>query len=418
MTFAAPRWVRLANLLVIALPLLALMALPGTVGAQEQTPAVAVREELATIRELMQQSRDAYRAGDRERALRLARQAYLDHFELVEIPLRVADPNFTFAMEIKFAQWRQLIEEGAPAEEIDRILMEIDSGLVEVERVVGGPGIAAPLFVTLASFSILFREGIEAILVIAALLGYLGVHQPSLRRPLWIGVLLALPASLATWLLLVVVLRVMPIGREILEIAMSLLAVLLMISISLWLLRRIDTRRWMEYLRAHAWEAVATGKASAVALLGFTAVYREGAETAVLYQSLVLMARRLELWIALGVVLAALLLVVIGWAVIALGARLPLRAFLSAAVVVIMLLSVAILGHAVWELQMLGYLPITVVELPALNRVLTDLLGLHPTREVLIAQAALILAYSAAWLWAGWTWYRSAAVSRPVQVSD
>jgi high-affinity iron transporter len=174
----------------------------------------------------------------------------------------------------------------------------------------------------------------------------------------------------------------------------------------------------MEYLRAHAWEAVATGKASAVALLGFTAVYREGAETAVLYQSLVLMARRLELWIALGVALAALALLVIGWAVLALGTRLPLRAFLSAAVVVIMLLSVAILGHAVWELQMLGYLPVTVVELPALNRLVSDLLGLHPTREVLIAQAGLVIAYSVAWLWAGWSWYRSAALSRAVQVSD
>jgi len=417
-TIAASRWVRLAALLLLVTVAVAALAPRQPVRAEDSAPAVAVRDELAAIRRLMEQSRDAYRAGDHERALRLARQAYLDHFELVEIPLRVADPNFTFAMEVKFAEWRQLIERGAPPDEIDRLLMELDSGLVEVERVVAGPGFAAPAFVALASFSILFREGIEAILVIAALLGYLGMHQPSLRRPLWIGVLLALPASLATWLLLVVVLRVVPVGREILEIAMSLLAVGLMISISLWLLRRIDTRRWMEYLRAHAWEAVATGKASAVALLGFTAVYREGAETAVLYQSLVLMARRLELWIALGVALAALALLVIGWAVLALGTRLPLRAFLSAAVVVIMLLSVAILGHAVWELQMLGYLPVTVVELPALNRLVSDLLGLHPTREVLIAQAGLVIAYSVAWLWAGWSWYRSAALSRAVQVSD
>jgi high-affinity iron transporter len=417
-TIAASRWVRLAALLLLVAVAVAALAPRQPVRAEDSAPAVAVRDELAAIRRLMEQSRDAYRAGDHERALRLARQAYLDHFELVEIPLRVADPNFTFAMEVKFAEWRQLIERGAPPDEIDRLLMELDSGLVEVERVVAGPGLAAPAFVALASFSILFREGIEAILVIAALLGYLGMHQPSLRRPLWIGVLLALPASLATWLLLVVVLRVVPVGREVLEIAMSLLAVGLMISISLWLLRRIDTRRWMEYLRAHAWEAVATGKASAVALLGFTAVYREGAETAVLYQSLVLMARRLELWIALGVALAALALLVIGWAVLALGTRLPLRAFLSAAVVVIMLLSVAILGHAVWELQMLGYLPVTVVELPALNRLVSDLLGLHPTREVLIAQAGLVIAYSVAWLWAGWSWYRSAALSRAVQISD
>lgn len=405
-------------LLTLGIIVLGLLAESRAASAATDPPAVAIQQELNAIRELMQRSQDAYRSGDRDRALRLARQAYLDHFELVEIPLRVADPNFTFAMEVQFARWRELIERGAPPEEIERLLLEIDRGLVDVERIVGGPGLAAPLFVSVASFSILFREGIEAILVIAALLGYLGTHQPRLRRPLWIGVGLALPASLLTWLVLVVIFRVLPVGRELLEIVLSLLAVFLMISISFWLLRRIDTRRWMEYLRAHAWEAIATGKASAVALLGFTAVYREGAETAVLYQSLVLMARRLELWIVLGLVAAIVALAVIGWAVIQLGARLPLRTFLTIAVLVIMLLSVAILGHAIWELQMLGYLPITTITLPTLDRVIVDLLGLHPTREVLIAQALLLLLYLNAWIWAGWTWYRASAARSAVHSMD
>lgn len=417
MTVAPRRQLARLGWFVTLLTVLVTLAAPRAVG-ESPSPSVTVQQELTAIHQLMQDSQNAYRAGDRERALRLARQAYLDHFELVEIPLRVADPNFTFAMEVKFAQWRQLIERGAPSSEIERLLLDIESGLVEVERLVGGPGLAAPLFVGLASFSILFREGIEAILVIAALLGYLGTHQPRLRRPLWIGVTLAIPASLFTWLALVVVLRVVPVGRELLEIGMSLLAVVLMISISLWLLRRIDTRRWMEYLRGHAWEAIATGKASAVALLGFTAVYREGAETAVLYQSLVLMARRLEFWLLLGILLAAVVLVALGWAIIGLGRRLPLRAFLSIAILIIMILSLAILGHAVWELQMIGYLPISVIQLPNLNRSLLDLMGLHPTREVLLTQATLAAAYLIAWGWAGWSWYRSAPARRALSATD
>ena len=384
----------------------------------ENAAGIAIEQELSAIRDLMRESQAAYKAGDHEQALRLARQAYLDHFELVEIPLRVADPNFTFAMEVKFAEWRQLIQQGAPADEIQRLLLELDDGLVEVERVIGRPGLAAPLFVSVASFTILFREGIEAILVIAALLGYLGVHQPTLRRPLWIGIALAIPASIATWVLLVVVLRLLPIGRELLEIAVSFLAVLLMISISMWLLRRLDTRRWLEYLRAHSWEAIATGKASAVALLGFTAIYREGAETAVLYQSLILMARRLELWVGLGLVAGAMVLLLLGWAIIGLGTRLPLRLFLSAAVLVIMLLSVAILGHAVWELQMIGYLPVTVIELPRLHRGVSDVLGLHPTRQVVLAQLILTATYAVAWMWAGWTWYGARRVRSTVHLSN
>ncbi len=417
MTVASSRYLFRLGWFIALLAASITLAAPRTL-AESPSSGVTISQELAAIRQLMRDSQSAYQSGDRERALRLARQAYLDHFELVEVPLRVADPNFTFAMEVKFAQWRQLIERGAPSSEIERLLLEIENGLVEVERLVGGPGLAAPLFVGLASFSILLREGIEAILVIAALLGFVGTHQPRLRRPLWIGATLAIPASLFTWLALVVVLRVVPIGRELLEIGMSLLAVALMISISLWLLRRIDTRRWMEYLRGHAWEAVATGKASAIALLGFTAVYREGVETAVLYQSLVLMARRLEFWVFLGLLIAALLLMALGWAVLGLGRRLPLRAFLSIAILIIMVLSLAILGHAVWELQMIGYLPISVIQLPNLNRSLLDVLGLHPTREVFLAQATLATAYLAAWGWAGWSWYRSAPARRALGATD
>ncbi len=417
MTVAPSRYLFRLGWFIALLAASITLAAPRTL-AESPSSGVTISQELAAIRQLMRDSQSAYQSGDRERALRLARQAYLDHFELVEVPLRVADPNFTFAMEVKFAQWRQLIERGAPSSEIERLLLEIENGLVEVERLVGGPGLAAPLFVGLASFSILLREGIEAILVIAALLGFVGTHQPRLRRPLWIGATLAIPASLFTWLALVVVLRVVPIGRELLEIGMSLLAVALMISISLWLLRRIDTRRWMEYLRGHAWEAVATGKASAIALLGFTAVYREGVETAVLYQSLVLMARRLEFWVFLGLLIAALLLMALGWAVLGLGRRLPLRAFLSIAILIIMVLSLAILGHAVWELQMIGYLPISVIQLPNLNRSLLDVLGLHPTREVFLAQATLATAYLAAWGWAGWSWYRSAPARRALGATD
>ncbi|MFN3336412.1 MAG: hypothetical protein ACK42I_02790, partial [Thermomicrobium sp.] len=91
---------------------------------------------------------------------------------------------------------------------------------------------------------------------------------------------------------------------------------------------------------------------------------------------------------------------------------------LSIAVLIIMILSLAILGHAVWELQMIGYLPISVIQLPNLNRSFLDLMGLHPTREVVLTQATLAAAYLAAWGWAGWSWYRSAPAKRALGATD
>ena len=284
------------------------------------------------------------------------------------------------------------------------VLLPPGSTETEVEALFEGPGLVAPTLVTVASFSILFREGIEVILVLAAILGYIQTQNPQLRRPLWWGAGLAIPASLLTWFILNWVLHVAPIGREVIEALVSLLAVALMFYISFWLLRRLDVRRWMEFLRARVWDAVAAGNTGAVAALGFVSVYREGAETALFYQALLLIAQRLELWILLGIGLAILALSVIGWAIIALGARLPLRAFLGIAVAVIMLLSVGLLGNAVWELQQIGVVPMTLLgdSFPRFNRFLADLLGLHATLETVAAQSLLLLVYLAAWLYAFW----------------
>uniref|UniRef100_A0A831X1Z8 Iron permease FTR1 n=1 Tax=Thermorudis peleae TaxID=1382356 RepID=A0A831X1Z8_9BACT len=394
---------RLLALFAVAV-LLVLLGGVAPLAARAAEPQVDVQRELAAIRALMRQSQDAYRAGDVETALRLARQAYLDHFELVEIPLRVIDPNFTLEMEYRFAEWRNQIEAGAPAAEVDVTVQELERGLDEVEALFEGPGLVAPTLVTVASFSILFREGIEVILVLAAILGYIQTQNPRLRRPLWWGAGLAIPASILTWFVLNWVLRVAPIGREVIEALVSLLAVALMFYISFWLLRRLDVRRWMEFLRAKVWDAVAVGNTGAVAALGFVSVYREGAETALFYQALLLIAQRLELWVLLGIGLAILALSVIGWAIIALGARLPLRAFLGIAVAVIMLLSVGLLGNAVWELQQIGVIPMTLLgdSFPRFNRFLADLLGLHATLETVVAQSVLLLVYLAAWLYAFW----------------
>lgn len=407
----APR--RLLALLAVAALLVLLSGVTSPV-AQAAEPQVDVQRELAAIRELMRQSQEAYRAGDPETALRLARQAYLDHFELVEIPLRIIDPNFTLEMEYRFAEWRNQIEAGAPAAEVNATVQELERGLDEVEALFEGPGLVAPTLVTVASFSILFREGIEVILVLAAILGYIQTQNPQLRRPLWWGAGLAIPASVLTWFVLNWLLRMAPIGREVLEALVSLLAVALMFYISFWLLRRLDIRRWMEFLRAKVWDAVAVGNTGAVAALGFVSVYREGAETALFYQALLLIARRLELWIVLGIGLAALALGVIGWAIISLGARLPLRAFLGAAVAVIMLLSVGLLGNAVWELQQIGVIPMTLLgdSFPRFNRFLADLLGLHATLETVAAQSLLLLIYLAAWLYVFWWQPRGAGTWR------
>lgn len=367
---------------------------PAPTAAQSQD--VNVQQELAAIRSLIAQSNQAYRAGDRAQAFKLARAAYLDHYELVEVPLRLRDPEFTLQTEYQFAHWRSRIQAGAPASEIGRITRDLDRTLSEADAVIQGPGVLAPLLTTLASFSILFREGLEAILVLAALLSYVRTHNPSLARPIWIGSGLAVPASVLTWLVLNVVLRVTPFGRELLEAVVSLAAAVMLFYVSFWLLRRLETRQWMEFLKSRVWEAVAAGNAGALATFGFISFYREGAETALFYQTLVMMAGRLWVWILVGILLATAVLAVLGWIILYLGTRVPVKAFMTVAVAMIMVLSVAMIGNAVWQLQAAWVLPLTslVDGFPRLNPFVTNLLGLHPSVESIGVQVVLIAVYA------------------------
>ena len=402
---------------LIALGLLALalasIAVAWPRPALAQGPAVDIPGELASIRLLMRQSMDAYEAGDRDEAFKLARAAYLDHFELVEIPFRIIDSNFTLEMEYRFAQWRARIQDGEPVEEVEALVREIETGLDEVEAVFEGPGLLAPGLAVAASFSILFREGLEAILILAALLAYLRTHNPALRRPIWIGAGLAIPASILTWFLITAVVRIAPVGRELLEAIVSLVAVVTLFYVSFWLLQRLEVRHWMEFLRARVWAAVSGGNALALGVLAFVAVYREGAETALFYQVLLWLAVRLEQWVLLGAVLAVVALTVLGWIILFLGTRVPVRAFLGVAVVLVMTISVGMLGNAVNEFQEAGILGVTLLDwFPRLNPFAAGLLGLHPTAETLATQGALLAVYLLGAAYVFWWQPRRAGLAR------
>ena len=384
------------------------LALPvATAGATHKTTATerssAADEQFAEAlsevdasRELTDRSVELAEDGDRERAYEVARSAYLDHFELVEIPLRLRDPNLVLDLEFKFAELRDGIQSGAPISDARSTAQEIHVGLDDVERQLTDPGIAAPLVALGFSFSILFREGLEAVLMIAIVLGSLEAARASdFRRPLAWGVAAALAATGITFALATTVVELAPVDRELLEAGAALLAVAVLFAVTFWLVSRLEQRRWMEFMRARVSGAVTAGGALAFAGLGFTAVYREGFETVLFYQALTLFAEGLVLWVVLGAVAGALALGAVGYAVFGLGRKLPLRPMLIAGAAVLMLLSVAFVGNAVNALQAADVVAATPVDAgwarPPIF--IAELTGIHPTVEGLAVQAGLLGLY-------------------------
>jgi len=361
----------------------------------------AIRQ-LAVVRASIDETLELLKQGRPDQALTQAKAGYLDHFEFVEIPLRVVAPNLTADAETKFAEIRGLINDKAPIDVLRTNIIELRRLIDDSERRLTDTGFDAVAVVAGQSFLIIFREGLEAVLLLTALLGYLEATKATrYRKPITWGVILGLVATALTYLILRSILAVLPVGREVLEAVVATAAVAVLLYISFWLIARLEHRRWMEFLRSRLFNAVSVGSTTALVLVGFTAMYREGLETALLYQALVEFGQGLGWWIVAGLAAGVVALAVVSYLIFKLGRRLPVKAFLVGAVLLLMATSVAFLGNAVRSLQTADLVGLTPIDgLPRSPIFLSQALGYWPSVQTLASQAVLVTVYvlGATWL--------------------
>jgi high-affinity iron transporter len=379
-----------AWLAVLAAALLILMP-------QARAQQVDVSAELHTAHDMVARSLRLYREGHADQAYRLSRSAYLEHFEYAEPKLRVLDPDLILDTEFQFANLRNAMRSGAPIHDIEGTATKIYANLLRAETVVSGTGALAPTLAAGGSFFILFREGLEVVLLLGAILAYLrSTRNDRLAPGVWYGLGAALLATALTYLAASTILRVAPASRELLSGLTSVVAVGILFYLSFWMLQQSDRRRHMEFMRARLGQAVQRGSLLAVAGAAFASVYREGFETVLLYQALVGVSGPVMGYLWLGLGLGALALAIVSFLILRLQRRLPLQVFFRVAVSVTALLAVAFAGNAVRALQGAGWLGITNLlgTLPRLNPSLASLTGFHPTLETVLAQASLIGVYA------------------------
>jgi high-affinity iron transporter len=394
---------RIARIVAVLLVAAAVLAPAAQASGGDQL--AKGRHEITLASQGVSDAFATYKAGDRARAYTLARNAYLDHFEFVEVPLRLRNPNLVLDTEFTFAELRNEIRSGAPLPTVRGSVVKLRGQLLDVDRELAKKGIAAPLIAFAFSFSILFREGVEAVLLIAILLGSLAAGSAAnYKRPLGLGVAAAGVATALTWVLTTVVIDIAPVNRELLEAVTALIAVVVLIGVSFWLVQRLEHKRRMEFMRARTASAIAAGSTAAFVGLGFTAVYREGFETVLFYQALSLFAAGLGLYVWLGIGAAIAALGAVGYAILGLGKKLPLKPMLITGASILLLLSVAFTGNAVRSLQSADVITATPVHAgwARLPVFVAELTGIHPTRQGLIAQAVLLAIFALGAAWVFW----------------
>jgi len=360
----------------------------ATFRAQRAQPPQAQRgpgQLLEYTRMTLDKSLAAYRAGDHEQAYDLSVAAYLEGFELVESSLDNVDPNVRKATEKSLMAYRQSLQDGLPVAQAAQKLEAAKALLKQSADLLGSDGLSLSLSY-ISGLLILLREGLEAILVLAAILAFLrNTGQESAARSVNIGWGLALLAGLATWAVAAYVIDVSGAQRELLEGATALFASVMVLWLGVWMHDRRHAAAWQDYIKS---SLVGGGGRFGFAILAFFSVYRELFEVILFYETLWLQAGPAgHNAVLAGGATALVLLVGLAWVILRGSAKLPLALFFSINAALLCGLSVVFAGHGVKALQeagIFGTRPVPFFEF--------DWLGIHADAYSLSAQAVALLA--------------------------
>ncbi len=362
-------------------------------------PEDAVRadqaDHVATALKLLETSREAYAAGDARAAYQLALRAYLEGFELAEPALRSLDAGLLRETEAAMLRHRKLIRDGAGADQVEAARAQAVAALERVRQTLG-EGALSPAAAFVAAAVILLREGLEAILLLAAIATVLiRAGRRDALRYLHAGWIAALALGGITWGVSSYVVQISGAGRELTEGLTALAATAVLLYVGFWLHNKTHAQRWQAYVRDKIHAALHGRALWLLAGAAFLAVYREAFETVLFYQALWL---QLEpgaedaVWSGIGAAAAAL--GILAWVILRSSMRLPLKLFFNVNSFIMLLLAFAFAGHGVAALQEAGMLPADPVRFFRF-----ELLGIYPTLETLLAQAGVVALIAAMFAW-------------------
>ncbi|MDQ3673785.1 MAG: FTR1 family protein [Gemmatimonadota bacterium] len=323
------------------------------------------------------------RAGRGEDASERAFDAYMA-FEPLETPARAKKPGTVATMERYFADFKGAVSR-LDVEGGEAARAAIIDGLPSIVDLARRPSTGWGAF--FQSFLIILREGFEAILVVGAVVAFLIKmgHREHLKS-IWVGIALALVASLATAVALRTLFIAMPASREIAEAVTMLLAVVVLFSVSYWLISKVEAAKWQKFIREKVDTALDRGGGRALTLVSFLAVYREGAETALFYQALFHQGPNVVLPLTLGILVGFVALAIIFTLFYRYGVRIPMRPFFAVTSVLLYYMAFVFMGKGIRELQEGNVVPITVIS----GGPHIDAMGIYPSVETLAAQGILV----------------------------
>ena len=358
-------------------------------------------EVARTINGIIADGVNSYKGGDAKAGKDKINDAYYKHYEITgmekQVMSRISGSRVS-QVEMEFSLLKKAMTDDDSAA-VDQHLSTLTNYIREdansldgytgkaAEKTADGSGTSPWIAQFLPSLLVILREGMEAILVVAAVLAYLAKAGHKNKAPIvWGGVALALALSVGLAFLFSYVTSLAGANQELLEGFAALFAVVMLIWVSNWMINKSSNKAWDEYIKKQTDASLSSGSLLGLAFISFLAVLREGAETILFYVPIVAAAgdKVHYVWIGLAVGLVALVIIylLIQFAAV----RIPLRPFFTITSLLMAFMAFTFTGSGIGELQEADVVSLT----PISGFPTIDLLGIYPRVENLAAQAIVL----------------------------
>ena len=343
------------------------------------------------INQRIQQAIVLYQQGDAKKAMLSVQNTYFDVFENsgMENKIGSRDSNFKAELEGYFTRLVSLMKAGEGDKLQDQAVGLSQNLAKAVEMLQGGEQSDWSMF--LYSLLIILREGLEALLIVAAIVAYMVKNNhhdklPVIRQSVYV----ALAASVVTAFIFQLIFENSGQNRELLEGFTMIIAVFMLFSMSYWLLSKVEAQNWKHYLEGKLSTALTAGSLFGLWVTSFLAIYREGAETVLFYYALIGDAKSAVslAYLLAGFVSGAILLAICYFIMRYSVVKLPLKPFFMFTGSFMYMMAFVFAGKSVLELiEGKLFEPTLVASVPEISW-----LGVYPYVETLVPQAILILA--------------------------
>ena len=355
-------------------------------------PQAKTSDPLAVARANLKESVALYQQGNKEKAYQKAVDAYIDGYDLAEPALFAKDMSFGRSLETQFTEFRNAIKQGLPADEIDKRHREIGAKIDLAEQILARQDNVSDYYTFINSALIILREGLEATLILAAILAMLKVMDAkNAARYIHLGWILALVMGGLTWLATETVLTLSGQHRESMEGFISIFAALALFYVGYWLHIRSETRKWQAFIQDKVQHSLSSKSILGLMGISFFAVYREAFEVVLFYQALWLQNENSHDAVLWGLVFGLSVLIILTIVILKLGLRVPLKYFFGVTGTLLYVVAFIFAGVGIKELQAAGWVSTTPLNIP----IWVPWLGIYPTVETMMAQGLMLCAFIA-----------------------